>query len=207
MNVNIKNGRLFNKIRNCIMQEFARKIVSPEEYFDLEETAEYKSEYYHGEIFAMTGAYVEHNLIAMNTGSALHVALRNSDCVVFPPDIKVRVDEARHYTYPDVTVVCGDIEYAGNRDDVISNPLVIMEILSESSKDYDRGSKFTAYRKIESLKDYILIDQYERHVEYYSKIEKNKWILEEYKAPDDTIKIKSINVELSLKDIYHGIHF
>ncbi len=190
-----------------IMQEIAKKFVSHEDYFDLEETAEYKSEYYHGEIFAMTGASVAHNLIAMNTGAALHVALRDSDCVVFPPDIKARVDEARHYTYPDVTVVCGDIDYAGNRDDVISNPLVIIEILSESTKDYDRGSKFMAYRKIESLKDYLLIDQYARHVEYYSRVERNKWVLEEFKNMDAAIQIKSIGVALSLRDIYHRIDF
>ncbi len=189
------------------MREIAKDIISHEEYFELEEAAEYKSEYYHGEIFAMTGASVTHNLIAMNTGSALHASLRDSDCVVFPPDIKARVDEARHYTYPDITVVCGEIEYSGNRDDVISNPLVIMEILSESTKDYDRGSKFAAYRNIVSLKDYLLIDQYERHVERFSKIEKNKWVLEEYNDPDAVIQINSIGVDVALKDIYHRIDF
>ncbi|QTA79601.1 Putative restriction endonuclease domain-containing protein, DUF820 [Desulfonema limicola] len=187
------------------MKQAQIKYISPGEYFDMEEkSAEYKSEYYHGEIFAMTGASVNHNLIAMNTGASLHALLRDSDCAVFPGDIKIQV-EALHYTYPDISIVCGDIEYAGNRNDVITNPVVIIEILSKSTMDYDKGSKFTAYRNIDSLEDYILIDQYSYHVEYYHKINKMEWNFKDIKDLQDSFIIKSVNAELKLSDIYYRV--
>ena len=147
------------------------KIVRPEEYLRMEEAAEHKSEYYHGEIFAMSGASVSHNLIVMNVGASLHHSLRDSDCFVFPSDMKLELERAEHYAYPDLSVVCGKIEYAADRDDIISNPVVIVEVLSESTKDYDRGTKFRAYRRIPSLRDSVLIDQYDYGVEYFFKNE------------------------------------
>jgi len=187
------------------MQELKQIYLSAEEYFEMEEAAQYKSEYYHGEIFAMTGASVNHNLITMNTGASLHALLRNSNCVVFPSDIKVQVDEAMHYTYPDISVVCGDIEYASNRTDVISNPVVIIEILSKSTSDYDKGAKFTAYRNIDSLQDYILIDQYSYYVEYYHKLDKKEWNFKYFNKIDTSFIIESIKIELKLSDIYYHV--
>ena len=142
-------------------------LISPEEYFKTEQYAEYKSEYYHGEIFAMAGTSVNHNLIAMNVVTSLNNLLRDSDCFVFSSDIKIQIEESKHYAYPDVSVVCGSIEYGANRNDIIKNPVIIIEVLSESTKDYDRGLKFQAYRKIKTLSEYILIDQYSYHVEYF----------------------------------------
>jgi len=187
------------------MQQLAEKFISHQEYFDMEEAAEYKSEYYHGEIFAMSGASFNHNIISGNTFALLHNSLDNSDCIVFNSDMKTEVDKERHYTYPDISIVCGDVEFAENRNDTVANPLVIVEILSDSTKDYDRGSKFTAYRNIASLKDYILIDQYAYHVEYFHKDESGKWSLDEFKNVNDTFKISSIDVELSMKKIYNRV--
>jgi len=188
-----------------MMPEAAQEIITPEEYFAMEEAAEYKSEYYYSEIFAMSGASYHHNVIAVNLIHALHSALIDKPCQVFSSDMKVQVDEAVHYTYPDVSVVCGDIEFARGRDDIIKNPAVIFEILSESTKDYDRGSKFTAYRKIKSLQNYIVVDQYACHVEYFYKNETGKWTLEEFADSDDRFIIRAIDAELSLKTIYERI--
>jgi len=187
------------------MEQVQIKYISSEEYFEMEKYAVFKSEYYHGELFAMSGASVNHNLITMNTGASLHTSLRNSNCFVFPSDIKVQVDEAMHYTYPDISIVCGDIKYAANRNDVISNPIVIIEILSKSTADYDKGSKFTAYKHIDSLQDYILIDQYSYHVEYYHKLDKMEWNFKDIKNLNNFFTIKSINVELKLSDIYYRV--
>ncbi|QTA91673.1 Uma2 family endonuclease [Desulfonema magnum] len=182
-----------------------KKLISSEEYLDMEQYSEYKSEYFHGEIFAMTGASFNHNLIAWNIAASLHGSLNHSACFAFIGDMKIQVDKENHYTYPDVSIVCGDIEFADGRDDTIKNPIVIFEILSHSTKDYDRGSKFTAYRNIRSLKDYILIDQYAYHIEQFYKNEKENWVLEEFKNSDDTLRIKSVNIELSLMTIYDRV--
>jgi Uma2 family endonuclease len=182
-----------------------KKIITPEEYFETEARAEYKSEYYYGEIFAMSGASVKHNLIVSNLITALNNALRKTDCFVFPSDIKVELEKAGHYAYPDVSVVCGDIEYADDRDDIITNPVVIIEVLSESTKDYDRGTKFQAYRKIPSLRDYILIDQYTCHAEHFFKNESGFWTLEEFQDINDALSVRSVNAKLPLKDIYYRI--
>ena len=189
------------------MAQPREKKLTPDAYFEMEETSEYKSDYYAGELFAMTGASVNHSLVVSNVLTAFNNALRNSDCYVFPSDMKVELERAQHYVYPDISVVCGGIKYAANRNDVISNPVVIIEILSESTKDYDRGTKFQAYRKVFSLRDYILIDQDMVHVEYFYKNESGFWTLEEFDNPNDCLSVKSIHTELSLKDIYYRIEF
>ena len=185
------------------MPQPKKKRVTSEEYFSLEESAEYKSEYYQGEIFAMTGASFNHNIIAMNVVSILHGSFHDSNCFVLAGDMRIQADKAKYYMYPDLSVVCGDIEFVDGRDDTIANPIVIFEILSDSTKDYDRGSKFTAYRNIHSLNDYILIDQYAYHVECFLKNEADRWSLDEFKSLDDTFTINSIDIELSLNTIYY----
>lgn len=181
--------------------------ISPLEYFKGEETAEYKSEYYHGEIFAMSGASFNHNVISMNITSNLHGKLRDSSCFVFAGDMKIQIEEDDYYTYPDISIVCGDIEFAQNRDDIIKNPLVIIEILSKSTRSYDRGDKFSAYRGIRALQDYILIDQYTRHVEYFFKNDAGRWELEELRNNDEILNIRSVGIELPLESIYDRVRF
>ena len=187
------------------MAKREKKPITPDEYFAMEENAEYKNEYYHGEIFAMTGASFSHNLIAGNIFASCYQSLHDSDCYIFMCDMRVQVDPAKHYAYPDMSIICEEIDFADGRDDTLSNPVVIIEILSESTRDYDRGSKFKAYRKINSLRDYILVDQYSFYVEYFYKNEHGKWVLEEYDNLNDAIKIKSINLELSLSTIYDRV--
>ena len=187
------------------MQQAEKRLISPEKYFEMEEAAEYKNEYYHGEIFAMSGASFHHNLIAGNVLASLHNSLRNTDCVVFISRMKIQVDEARHYTYPDVSIVCGDIEFAEGRDDTVTNPVVIFEVLSESTRSYDKGDKFTAYRKISSLRDYILVDQYACHAEYFHINEADRWELDEFESLDDVFTIRSVGVQISLNAVYDRI--
>jgi len=184
-----------------------KKYFSPQKYFEGEEIAEYKNEYYHGEIFAMSGASFNHNVISGNVFAKLHSSLRDPSCFVFAGDMKIQIEKDAYYTYPDISIVCGDIEFTQNRDDIIENPLVIIEILSRSTKSYDRGDKFSAYRKIRSLRDYILIDQYARHVEYFFKNKADRWELEELKNPNDILKIRSVGMELSLEAVYDRVRF
>jgi len=180
------------------------KGITPEEYFQNEAKAVGKSEYYHGEVFAMTGASVNHNLISTNIIARLVNSLIKP-CLVFPGDIKVEIDKAHHYVYPDVSVVCEQIEYGAGRDDVILNPTVIFEILSESTKDYDRGSKFAAYRRLDSLVNYIIIDQYSIQVENFTKKGNDVWELTLYHGLEDRLVIPSIHVSLGLNEIYKHI--
>ncbi len=189
------------------MLKLQKTFITAEEYFAIEEAAEYKSEYYHGEMFAMSGALVNHNLIVGNAFAGLYNLLRNSDCFVFPSDIRVELDKARHYAYPDVSVVCGDIRCADGRKDTIVNPVVIIEVLSESTQEYDRGLKFKAYQNIPSLKEYILIDQYSCRVEHFFKYADGLWIFEKYDKSEDTVKLRSVDAELSLNEIYHRVKF
>lgn len=181
--------------------------IPPEVYFEMEESCEYKNEYWYGEIFAMSGASHHHNVIAVNVLTKLHSELSDTNCYVYGSDMKIQVAEDLHYVYPDISVACIPVQFAKNRKDIVANPIVIIEILSETTRDYDRGSKFTAYRNIPSLRDYILIDQYSVHVEYFHKNEYGKWVLDEYKNLDNSFIIKAIDVELSMKTIYHRVEF
>ncbi len=183
------------------------KFISPEEYLETEATAAIKSEYFHGEVFAMTGASFNHNLITSNVLAALHTALRESDCFVFGSDMKMEVAQALHYTYPDVGIVCGDIQFVENRDDTITNPVAIIEVLSRSTSAYDRGPKFRAYRMMPSLKDYLMIDQYSRHVEYFFKNQAGQWVLEESDDKNYSFTIRSVNVALTMETIYQRVTF
>lgn len=184
-----------------------KAFVPPQEYLALEERAEYKSEYYHGEIFAMAGCTPKHNQITVNLIATLHTALQDTPCRVFTSDMRVQVEKRAHYVYPDLGVVCGELEFAEDRNDMIANPLVIVEVLSESIKDYDRGSKFTAYRKISTLRDYVLIDQNSVHVEYFHKHDTGQWMLEEFTNREEKFCIYSLHLEIALHAIYAGVEW
>ncbi len=184
-----------------------KKFISADEYFEIEKAAEYKSEYYYGEIFAMSGASFNHNVIAGNVLADLHLALRHSDCFVFGSDMKVQMEEARYYVYPDISIACGDIRFVPGRSDTIINPIVVIEILSESTREYDMGLKLGSYRKIPSLKECILIDQYSYHVEYFFRNEYHRWVSESFGGLDDRLILRSLDVGLALKNIYHRVKF
>jgi len=187
------------------MAQAALKTISAEDYFEREETAFEKSEYYHGEIFVMSGASVNHNLIVSNAIFSLYAKLSDAGCFVFPSDIKVELDPARHYAYPDISVVCGEIAYGAGRNDIITNPKVIIEVLSESTRDYDRGGKFAAYRELPSLTDYIMIEQYRVPVEHFARKSNRLWEMRIYRSPDDVLDIDSLGISLPIREIYKNI--
>ena len=180
--------------------------ISPEEYLDMERSARVRSEYFHGEVFAMTGASFRHNVIAGNIFGHLREALRSSDCFVFMADMKVQAAPGLHYTYPDVSAVCGEIEFPGGRDDVIANPSLIVEVLSKSTRDYDRGTKFAGYRGISALRDFLAVDQFSAHVEHYSRTEAG-WSLRDIEGMDAEIALTGLDIRLPLATIYERVAF
>ncbi|HRG48514.1 MAG TPA: Uma2 family endonuclease [Leptospiraceae bacterium] len=138
------------------MDTIERKIFTESEYLELERNADFKSEYYNGEIFAMAGASLIHNEIVANLISIFNQFLKDKPCDVYPSDLRLRVEKSGLYTYPDITIVCGKAELLDNQFDTLKNPTVLIEVLSDSTEKYDRGQKFSFYRKIPSLKEYSL---------------------------------------------------
>src|SRR5439155_7242290 len=136
---------------------------TPEEYLEIDRAAQFKSEYFHGEIFAMAGASEDHNTITFNVAGLLHSQLRGGPCRGFSADMRVSTGEGEMYVYPDVGVVCGERRFVDARRDVLLNPTVIIEVLSQTTEAFDRGGKFEGYRRLESLRDYLLIAQDRPH--------------------------------------------
>ncbi|KAA3599328.1 MAG: Uma2 family endonuclease [Calditrichaeota bacterium] len=184
-----------------------KKYYTLEEYFELESKSDEKHEFYKGEIFAMSGGSFNHNLIASNILGEFRNLLKGKPCIVLGSDLKVQVKENGLYTYPDVSVICGEPEFVEERNDTVKNPLLIVEVLSESTADYDKGGKFTLYRDIDSLRHYILVEQKEARVEYFYKNEKEHWELVEFRNVSETLKIENLNIEIPLDEIYQKITF
>jgi Uma2 family endonuclease len=184
----------------------AQPYITPEEYLALERQAEYKSEYLNGEIFAMSGASRGHNLISINISAALHGQLREHPCEVYGSDMRVRVSPTGLYTYPDVVVVYGEPQFADAQLDTLLNPTLIVEVLSPSTEDYDRGTKFEHYRTLTSLQEYLLVAQDRCHVVHYTRQADNTWVLAETTRRDDQIFLPSVACHLSLAEVYAKVH-
>ncbi|HEX9652218.1 MAG TPA: Uma2 family endonuclease [bacterium] len=189
------------------MQKPATKYFTREEYLAREETAEYKSEYYRGEIFAMAGTSATHNRILLNLASFLNRELPKKRCDVFASDIRLQVESKDLFTYPDIMAVCDKPQFYENRNDTITNPLIIFEILSESTKNYDRGDKFEFYRAIPTLKEYVLIDQYKVHVEQFAIGDAGKWVLTEHNEIHNELKLIALDLTIPLQTIYSRVEF
>ncbi|MCB1179598.1 MAG: Uma2 family endonuclease [Leptospiraceae bacterium] len=185
------------------MENLARKGISLEEYFKIEESSEEKHEFYRGEIYAMSGAKRKHNLIVSNLIITFGNFFKSKPCEVYPSDMRVQIDEFNHYTYPDVSLVCGK-SILNEKETTLINPNVIIEVLSESTEKYDRGKKFQAYRNIPSLQNYILVSSEYKQIEVFTKSENNTWILSE---PDSEKKvfISAIDFSLNLEDVYDKV--
>jgi Uma2 family endonuclease len=179
--------------------------IPPDEYLALERKAEHKSEYHAGEIFAMTGASLKHNRITLNIGSELNVRLKTRDCQAFASDMRVHVPATGLYTYPDVVVICGEPELEDEHFDTLLNPVLIVEVLSKSTENYDRGGKFRDYRSIPSFAEYLLVAQDEYSVEQFTKQTDGRWLLSEHRSLEDVVRLDSINCSLSLREIYDKV--
>jgi Uma2 family endonuclease len=182
-----------------------KTFLTPEEYLEIERKAESKSEYYNGEMFAMAGASERHGAIITNIVGGLWPQLRSGPCRAISNDLRLRVLPSGLYTYPDVVVVCGESQYSDGRKDTIENPTVIFEVLSESTRDYDRGQKFEFYRALSSLRDYLTIAQNTPHVEHWSRQDNHRGLLSEFNDLSANIQLASIGCVLKLSEVYDRI--
>ncbi|MEZ4528368.1 MAG: Uma2 family endonuclease [Desulfobacterales bacterium] len=185
----------------------AQRKITPDEYLFMEREAEFKSEYYDGEIFAMAGASRRHNLICGNVFAAIHAQFKNRSCEAYTGDMRVRVSETGLYTYPDVLALCEPPRFDDEEKDTLLNPSLIVEVLSKSTESYDRGEKFAHYRTISSLKEYVLISQDRMQIEHYLRQSNNRWMLSEFSHTEDTVELPSAGCSLKLSEVYDKVDF
>jgi Uma2 family endonuclease len=182
-----------------------KRRLSPEEYLEIERQANHKSEYFDGEMFAFAGASFKHNTIIINLILHLGPEVRKRQCHLHSNDMRIKVIATGLYTYPDVFIVCNKPQFEDEHEDTILNPIVIIEVLSPSTENYDRGSKFAHYRTISSLSDYILVAQDKIHVEHYARQSDFSWLLTEYNSLENTFKIEAIDCDVSIAKIYENL--
>ena len=180
---------------------------SPAEYLELEVNSDIRHEYINGLIIPMTGGTPDHNQVAGNFYAVLNFALKRQPYRVFVTDQRLWIPNRKIHTYPDIMVVQTPLIFEEGRKDTITNPVMIAEVLSTSTKNYDKDEKFAAYRTIPSFQEYILIDQYTMHVEQYSKTDNNKWIFSEYSNSHDSLNLAAIACQILLEDIYDKVDF
>jgi len=184
---------------------YSRQKISIEEYLEMENTSTEKHEYYKGEIFAMSGAKIAHNVIQKNLLGRLFIKLNGKKCQPYGSDVRIHIEANTLFTYPDIVIICGETITRNNDDYNVLNPTVIIEILSNSTKNYDRGEKFKLYRDIPTLKEYILIDSESIHIETFRLNEKNHWELEEYNSITEELYMKVINEKILIAEVYEGV--
>jgi Uma2 family endonuclease len=177
------------------------------EYLELEEQAEFRSEYHDGEIVAMTGGSINHNRIVGNLSSALKFALKGQAREVFTNDLRLWLSQYRRYFYPDLMIVAGEPLFHENRSDTITNPIVIVEVLSKSTSSYDRGEKFRYYRSVAELREYILIDQYSFYIEQFVKTSEDEWLFSDRTSGDDLLTFSTLDLQIPLQEIYERVEF
>jgi Uma2 family endonuclease len=174
--------------------------LTEEQYLQIERLAEFKSEFHDGRMYAMSGGSPNHALLSAKMCALLDHGLP-AGCRVFSSDLRIKVAPAGLYTYPDCSVVCGELQTFSDQKDVVLNPLLIVEVLSPSTEGYDRGKKFELYRTIASLREYLIVHQDRRHVEHYSKQDDGSWVLREYFG-EGSVAIARLGAHLSLAELY-----
>lgn len=184
-----------------------KRYYTPEEYLELEEKAEFRSEYRDGEIVPMTGGTTNHNKITGNFYAYLKFALRGKSFDVYISDVRLWIPRYRQYTYPDVMLIQGQPVYTGTNTTTVMNPCLIAEVLSKSTQNYDQGNKFLYYRSIPEFKEYILIDQYQYHVMHYVKTADGKWIFDEIEDESAVLSLSTVNFQIKLSDLYEQVNF
>ncbi len=184
---------------------YGKQKISIEAYLEMENASLEKHEYYKGEVFAMSGAKVPHNRITSNLIGELKYKLKGKKCQPFGSDLRIHIPANTLFTYPDISIFCGEIITLDNDEFNALNPTVIIEVLSKTTMNYNRGEKFKLYRDIKTLKEYILVDSESLHIEVFRLNEKNHWELEEYSNAEDLLEIKSINENILIAEIYEGV--
>lgn len=184
-----------------------KPFLTAEDYLTLERRAETRSEYFAGEIFAMGGASEAHNLIVGNTLAEIRQRLKGRPCKVYANDMRVKISPTGLYTYPDVVAVCGHAQFDDQHLDTLLNPVLIIEVLSDSTEAYDRGRKFEHYRKLDSLLEYVLIAQNRPLIESYRRQADQQWLLTETAGLNGIIRLCAIECQLALAEIYDKVEF
>lgn len=184
---------------------YGKQKFSIQEYLEMENASMEKHEYYKGEIFAMSGAKVPHNTIHKNLLGRMFIKLDGKKCQPYSSDVRVHIESNTLFTYPDISIICGELITLNNDEYNVLNPTVIIEILSKSTKNYDRGEKFKLYRDIPTLKEYILVDSENIHIEAFRLNESNHWELEEYDLIGEELYIKAIDERISIAEVYQGV--
>jgi Uma2 family endonuclease len=190
-----------------IIQPTLQPRFTPEEYLDLEVNAEVRHEYVNGEMIPMAGGLPNHNTIAGNLHATLVFLLKQKPYRTFISDQRLAIPRRRMYTYPDVMVTAQPIAYAEGRRDTLINPILIAEVLSDSTQDYDEGGKFAAYRTLDTLQDYLLISQTAIAAQHYVKTAPRRWTLADYEDPQDVLVLESLGCEITLGDLYDKVEF
>ena len=183
---------------------YGKTILTEQEYLQFEKESQQKHEYFEGEIFAMAGASDNHNEIFSNLFVELGLKLKGKSCKPYGSDLRIHIPENTLYTYPDISIICGGLSSTDDETANATKPTILIEILSESTQNYDRGAKFKLYRDIPTLKEYIMVDSESIAIECFRLNENNHWELEEYKTLDDTLNIPTLALQIPLKDIYEG---
>lgn len=183
------------------------KTITATQYLARERKADFKSEYFQGEVFAMAGGSPSHSLIGANVVRATGNQLDGKTCRVFNSDLRIKVQASGLYTYPDASIVCGELQFDDEQQDTVTNPTVIVEVLSDSTEKYDRGRKSAHYRTIDSVQVILLIAQDARHVECYTRQAEDAWLLREYLSLEDAVNLDGIGISLSMSEIYRGVEF
>ena len=175
------------------------------EYLEWERQQPERHEFFGGEVFSQAGETRKHSLIGSNTLGEIRAALRSGGCEANGSDMRVHIEATGYFAYPDVSVVCPPLE--GETDDVINNPVLVVEVLSKSTEDFDRGTKFGHYRQIPSLIDYLVISQDKPRVEHHWRTEEGLWVLRDVEGLDETLHLVSLDCELTLGEVYAKVNF
>jgi Uma2 family endonuclease len=186
------------------MSRDSQRHYTVDDYFMVEEMSEVKHEYWNGEIFAMAGASLAHNEIAANVLSALRSSLRDANCGVYGSDLRVQTPGGL-YTYPDISVICGEVQLVPDRSDTATNPLILVEVLSEATEEYDRGDKFTLYKSIPTLKHYVVISQTEILIDHFERMTGDEWRCHSLRDRGETIRISEPVLTLRLSEIFRRV--
>ena len=184
-----------------------RRKLTVAEYFAIEEKAQQKSEFFDGEMFLMAGASREHNAVSRNLTAELHTRLKGSSCKVFVADQRLQVSPTGLYTYPDLLIVCGTPEYSTENRNTLTNPKVVIEVLSDSTERYDRTTKFRHYKQLPSVQEYVLVSQNEPLVERFTRLPDGTWTQTEFVGLEATMALATVPVSVPLAEVYLDVEF
>ncbi len=198
-------SQVVHKATESMMLRLKKDRFTVDEYLAMERVADYKSEYYSGEIFALAGGTVDHNTVTVNCAAELRQSLDARPCYVFASDMRLHVQRSNLFTYPDVMVICGKIRFFDRRNDTVLNPILVVEVLSESTREYDRGAKFDFYKQIPELQEYILIESEQARVEAYRREADGHWTVETISGLDADLPFVTLDCVVPLRRIYHKV--